>query len=163
MKSKNNLGLNIGSSSILVIFIVLCLVTFATLSMVSANADYKLSKKLAVRTTAYYNANNKAEELLSVVDTSMKKAYKISKNQDDYYQNLAAKLSSCDEVLLGYGDPDICLDYSIPITDKQTLHVNLSAVYPVIDTSKDYYNILSWQVENIDDWVPDHTIELVEP
>lgn len=163
MKSKNNLGLNIGSSSILVIFIILCLVTFATLSMVSANADYKLSKKLAVRTKAYYTANNQAEELLSVIDTSMKEAYKVSTDQDDYYQNLATNLTSCDEVVLGYGDHDICLDYSIPITDKQTLHVNLSAVYPLIDTSKDYYTILSWQVENIDDWIPDQTVELANP
>ena len=40
----------IGSSSLLVTFIILCLVSFATLSIVSANADYKLSGKVLERT-----------------------------------------------------------------------------------------------------------------
>ena len=47
----------IGSSSLLVTFIILCLVSFATLSIVSANADYKLSGKVLERTTAYYEAS----------------------------------------------------------------------------------------------------------
>ena len=41
-KEKRSFGLSIGSSSILMVFVVLCLTTFATLSLVSANADYKL-------------------------------------------------------------------------------------------------------------------------
>ena len=34
-----------GFSSILLIFVMICIVTFATLTLVTANSDYKLSKK----------------------------------------------------------------------------------------------------------------------
>lgn len=45
MKNKHQLPIGIGISSILLIFVILCLLTFAVLSLVSANADYKLVKK----------------------------------------------------------------------------------------------------------------------
>ena len=53
MKKKTRIGLNIGTSSILLVFVLLCMVTFAVLSFVSANADYKLSRSLGDRTAAY--------------------------------------------------------------------------------------------------------------
>lgn len=77
MRGKNNTGLNTGSSSILVIFIVLCLTTLAVLSMVSASSDYKLSRKIADRTTDYYNAVNKAEEKLAATDFNASKGSEI--------------------------------------------------------------------------------------
>lgn len=42
--------------------VILCLVCFAGLSIVSANADLTLSRKLAERTSAYYQACNEAQE-----------------------------------------------------------------------------------------------------
>lgn len=54
-------GLSVGASSILVIFIIVCLVTFSVLSLVSATADYRLSKKVADRNTAYYEATSRAQ------------------------------------------------------------------------------------------------------
>ena len=40
---KKKFSMNIGSASILLVFVILCLVSFAVLSIVSANADSKLS------------------------------------------------------------------------------------------------------------------------
>lgn len=40
---------NIGSSLLLVIFLVLCLVTFATLSLSSARSDESFSRRMADR------------------------------------------------------------------------------------------------------------------
>ena len=54
---------NIGSSSLLVIFLVLCLVTFATLSLSSARSDYNISRRLAERKTESYAASSQAEEV----------------------------------------------------------------------------------------------------
>ena len=62
-KEKHSFGLSIGSSSILMVFVVLCLTTFATLSLVSANADYKLSRKTA--DAAYYALDAAGERMLS--------------------------------------------------------------------------------------------------
>ena len=55
---KKQFGMNIGSASILLVFVILCLVSFAVLSIVSANADSKLSARVLERTTAYYAACN---------------------------------------------------------------------------------------------------------
>ena len=62
--------MNIGSASILLVFVILCLVSFAVLSIVSANADSKLSARVLERTTAYYAACNQAEQSLAGMDKS---------------------------------------------------------------------------------------------
>ncbi|HEX3038224.1 MAG TPA: hypothetical protein VHO94_04435 [Oscillospiraceae bacterium] len=71
MKQKNELHLSVGTSSILMIFVVLCLTTFGVLSYVTANADYKLSQKNADAVTAYYKADTKANELLKTIDSQL--------------------------------------------------------------------------------------------
>lgn len=45
--------INIGSSSLLVIFLILCLVTFALLSVSSAKSDHSFSERLAGHKTEY--------------------------------------------------------------------------------------------------------------
>lgn len=57
-------GFNVGASSILVIFVMIALVTFSVMSIAAANADYKLSKSVAERNIAYYNATSAAHRQL---------------------------------------------------------------------------------------------------
>lgn len=61
LKERKKFGfVNIGTASLLVVFLTLCLVAFAMLSLSSAKNDYEFSKKFAERTTSYY-----AEQCLS--------------------------------------------------------------------------------------------------
>ena len=60
MKKKTPSVFNVGISSILIIFILLSLVSFATLALMTARSDYLLSKKYADRVQAYYEAENAA-------------------------------------------------------------------------------------------------------
>ena len=53
MNKQKKEFIHIGFSSILMVFTMLCLVTFATLSLITANSDYRLSLKVAEKTTAY--------------------------------------------------------------------------------------------------------------
>ena len=62
MKRNRDFVLSIGAPSIVVIMVILCLVCFAGLSIVSANADLTLSRKLAERTSGYYQACNEVQE-----------------------------------------------------------------------------------------------------
>ncbi len=55
----------IGVSSLLTVFIILCLVTFACLSLSTAKADYEFAQKYAAHKTAYYEACNQAEQNLN--------------------------------------------------------------------------------------------------
>ena len=60
--------INIGMSFMLVIFILLCMVIFAVLSLSSALKDYDYAKQKANRTTAYYEACNEAEEIYAKIE-----------------------------------------------------------------------------------------------
>ena len=57
-KKKPIIG--IGTTSIVLIFVMLCMLTFSVLSLATAQADLRLSRKSAERTTAYYDAENRA-------------------------------------------------------------------------------------------------------
>ena len=58
---------NIGGSSILVIFVLLCITTFATLAMVSATASFRLATQVASAADDFFAAENKAEEKLAEI------------------------------------------------------------------------------------------------
>lgn len=74
MKPKRNIPFSIGWSSILMIFVVLCLAAFGILSCVTANADYKISAKTAQNTQSYYDLLRKSEQKLQAVDTAVLQA-----------------------------------------------------------------------------------------
>lgn len=59
---------NIGTASLLMIFIVLCMVIFALLSLTEANRDYKYSEAMAKHNTQYYEACNIAYEQIAAID-----------------------------------------------------------------------------------------------
>lgn len=97
MKRKQRMTVtNIGTSSMLVILFGLCFTVLATLAVATAHHDYRLSQELAKHTTAYYEANNLAEERL-----------------------LAA------HELYNEADADGCVSFSIPIQAGQELQVEL--------------------------------------
>lgn len=74
MKSKkfSYPPLQIGTSFMLLIFVILCMVTFAVLSLSSSMKDYEYSMKNAERTTEYYESCNQAEEKLAQIDEDLK-------------------------------------------------------------------------------------------
>lgn len=140
-KKGPSFGLNIGSSSILLIFVLLCLVSFATLSIISAKADNKLSRKVLDRTTAYYNACNEAETALAGVDSTLADIYASAANAEEYFATVGHTKS-----------------YTITISDLQTLQVNIEILYPESDDDP-FYSVTSWQVLTTGDAATGITIE----
>ncbi len=126
-KSKG-FGMNVGTSSILLIFVTLCLVSFATLSLVSANADRKLSTKVADRTVAYYNACNKVEESIAGIDATLRQVYSQVEGPEEYFTQVGHSKT-----------------YAIPISELQTLSVHLSILYPE-NSSGSFYEINTWKI-----------------
>lgn len=80
MKKKFSFGLSSGVSSILIIIVILALVCFAGLSLASSNADYRMCRKLADRTTDYYKAAS--ESYIALRDASKKES--SSENSFEY-------------------------------------------------------------------------------
>ena len=150
-KKKFTSGLNVGSSSILVTFVLLCLVTFAALSFVSANADFKLAQKTADRTKAYYAANNKAEVYLLNADSLLTKHYVGCRDIIEYYEGIDPLFSDNDSINVEEIDEDIFLNYSIPISDSQEIQVTLRVIYPNSE-DQDMFEITRW--ETVSTYVP---------
>lgn len=64
-------GFQIGTSYLLVIFIILCLVTFAALALSGALRDQSYSQALAKHQTEYAAASTQASALLAQIDEAL--------------------------------------------------------------------------------------------
>ena len=64
---------NIGSSSLILIFIVLCLVTFSVLSLGNAKREDALSRRSADSVQEYYRADAAGEAFLQLADQALLK------------------------------------------------------------------------------------------
>lgn len=137
MSNKKSYGINIGTSSILVIIVILCLICFAGLSTVSATADYKLSKKLAERTTSYYNAANLANEQFAKLDNAFGEVYLESASKEEYLQKIKESYSDS-------------LTFSYAINDTQVLSVSVEPVYPENETGN-FIKVICFQVITIEE------------
>ena len=60
---RRSVGINVGSASIVMIFAVLCLTVFSTLSFVTANHERKLAEISALAVQQYYAADWQCEEI----------------------------------------------------------------------------------------------------
>lgn len=127
-KTGPEFHVNVGSSSILLIFVILCLISFATLSIVSANADAKLSRRVVERTTAYYEACNQAQADITSLDDTLAAIYADSFDEEEYF--------------MAVGHKKTC---TFTISDLQTLSVTLDILYPQQEGDP-FYRITSWQV-----------------
>ena len=98
MERKLKMGVGIGGPSIIMIFVVLCLTTLSALSLMTANADWKLTQKAADAVTGYYSADNEAEEILASADASLRAGHPLEADSFTIpvsdTQNLFMKLGS---------------------------------------------------------------------
>jgi hypothetical protein len=130
METRSQKGINVGSASILLIFTVLSLVSFATLTLVNSKADYNLSQNLAERQSAYYSACHKGNAFIAAVNSG--------------YEAPAE---------------DGIVKTSIPITDNQSLDIALmSNIGNNSVNSANKYTISQWQIVNHADNDYDYTL-----
>ncbi len=101
---------NIGSVSLIMIFIVLCMVTFAILSLSESTGDYKFTEKLASHTTDYYAASSQAERALAEIDALL--------HEESEY------VISSTENTLGSGENSISPDKNSITSDENVIDSN---------------------------------------
>jgi len=71
MKTKRDAGMNVGVASLVLIFAALCLTVFAVLSLVTANADLRLSQKTAQAVEDYYRADGACVERVGQIEDAI--------------------------------------------------------------------------------------------
>lgn len=156
---------NVGLSSLLVVFLVLCLTTFALLSLSSARSDYSLSEKLAAHRFDYYDASGKAEEIIAQIDTLCEYNYK--NNRNSYMTSLSGDIQSLSTgtditITAGNSYQDMYIgeiSFCIPLDERQSLNVTLGITNP--SNNKNYYEIIEWQVKTVLQQEIDNTLNLL--
>lgn len=156
--------INIGSSSLLIIFLILSLVTFSVLSLSSAQSDYNLSKKLASHKEDYYAASVKAETIVGKIDESLSEYANISgENLDSYRQKVAKAFDGTQmegvPLTLSEAEHKQSILFSVPMSDSQALSIEL--IVTDYSKSETYYEIEAWQVISTKSWENDQSIQLI--
>ena len=151
MNKNKRGGVNVGTSSVLVSFVLLCMVSFAALTYLSAHSDYNLSQQTAQRTTEYYEANKMAEIYMANIEGLLSKSLKSCRNAGDYYSAIPDLFADNDSVLVSEEenrDNPVTLSYTVPINDTLELNVTLKAHYPD-DEDHSLFSIESWNTAAI--------------
>ena len=149
---------SIGIASVVLIFVMLCLITFAVLSLMTARSDLDQSRRLADRITVLNEAENAAGDiLLSVVhciDANLDAA-----DADAFYRAVRSQLEGADGIAF---TDDAHLSFDVPCGEEQRLHVAVELSYEKYpDGSR--YRILAWNTEVAHEWDPDTPLPLYEP
>ncbi|MCR5301083.1 MAG: hypothetical protein K6E49_01435 [Lachnospiraceae bacterium] len=153
MEKKHSGGINIGTSSILVTFVLLALVTFAALSYMSARSDYVLSKEAADRMASYYDANRMAEIYLANIESLLSKHMRNTENEKEYYDGVEALFSDNDNIVVSENeDGKKILSYSVAVTNGQNLNVVLSVCYPTVQDDR-LFRIDKWTTNVNRQWL----------
>lgn len=108
-------GIQIGTSYLLVIFVILCLVTFATLSLSSAKRDQMYSRQLADRQSAYCEANARAAEIMVQIDDALQ------------MEDPAGQIRKMDGMDVKEEQETLDISYTVSVTDSQKLEVEIFA------------------------------------
>lgn len=121
-KDKRSAGIHVGSASIIMIFAVLCLTVFATLSYVTANQEQKLAQKSALAIEQYYAADWQCEEYYEEIYNLLKAGIAASElpqhlDVDVTSEGTAARIA-----------------YAVDVDERQQLQVQLIAENGVLRT-----------------------------
>lgn len=111
-QKRNTPGMSIGSSSVLTIFVVLLLTTFAMLTLLTANADYKLTEKVASATEAFYVADSLGEEAFYALQTAVQDKDMAAVEQSDF--------------TLQKSTTSILASKTIPVDAQRVLHIEIN-------------------------------------
>lgn len=144
MKKTKSINVSIGSSTMLLIFVVISLVSFSVLSLSSAVTDKQFTEHVKVKNLSYYKACNQAEEQLAEIDASLIKAYAAATDEAAYFD------------LVSEGTTII-----VPVSEYQELQVSVRFLFPVAEGDP-YYTIERYSLVNINTPELDESLMLLQ-
>ena len=133
----------IGTSSLVLIFTVLCLVVFSTLSIANAKVDQKLAEKNQQYVIDYYVGDGKAEEILKEINSKLIEFEKNQGGEEDFQVLLKQAFGD------SYQQGTHLLTYRIDLNKEQFLIVELEILNRIQNQeSSKKYMIRKWIVKN---------------
>ena len=132
---------NMGTSLLLVVFIIICLIVFATLSLSSSLRDQKYSDQAVLKTENYYLAYSKAQKQLKEIDQAII-------NHED--------LSSLKNIEISLKDNYTYVSFKETIDKNQDLDVEIQ-----LTQDQNRYKIIKWQEITSKEWKNESTLPLL--
>lgn len=130
---------NIGTSSILTIFVILSMVAFSTLSLLSAHKDLDFTEQIARSNTAYYEASNAAMTKISQIDKELLSSY-----ENGAFDTVEPKIT-----------------FSVPIDKDHILSVELTTHAPT-EENPSFYQITRFQKALTKEWEGEDFLDLMQ-
>lgn len=127
-----------GIISILMVFLLLCLITFAVLTLSSAKADLQYSQQTAERTKNYYAAELRVSQMWKKIDEELQESYNNSEEK------------------VGQ---QIC--FSEQIDEVSVLEVELRVCDPQ-QADGERYQIQRWQTVYDGKWEPEENLSVMQ-
>lgn len=165
--SRNSRRIHFGSGAALVLtcLIIISLLCFAALSIVSAQADQRLTDRYAGQIEAYYSARNEGVRFLADTDASLRALQTSCRDEADcfqqvrlwdscvdpssaegpYAQELSGILAASGSSSSRQKEENPILVFSSPMTDTQEYLLVIRVRYPSKE-NPDRYEILSSRV-----------------
>lgn len=158
MKRRNSV-ISVGMVSIVLIFVLLSMLTFSVLSLVSAEADLRLSRKSVDRTSSFYAAENSANDVLleaeNAADASSGGAFL---SDEMFAEDVGGRLDPAYGVRVA-GDT---LCYEVPLDEEQVLEVTLKLSETAAEAGR-HCRVEVWRVVSKHDWEAGSVGELFDP
>ena len=160
---KRHSAASIGITSFVLIFVMLCLLTFSVLSLATARADLKLSQRSAERTLADYDAENRANDVLMNIISCLEDCLDAEDSGTEssgssFYAQVREQLEGQDGISF---DSERVLRYAVALEEEQLLCVSLELSHePYGDGS--HYRILEWRTESTHEWGTDESLPLLD-
>ena len=149
MAGRNSQGIHVGSTSILMVFSVLCLTIFAVLSFATTNYERKLSEKTAAAVLNFYAADSHAEEILAEIQGILN-----SNPEPGQLDNLQAKFIQNDLFISSTADlKNFSFAYQVPIDQQQVLNISANAKNGIIIVN-------SWNIISTGNWSADDRLNV---
>ena len=145
MKKNNYLGIPAGTSLLMVVMVLITLIAFSTISFVSANRDYQLSKDVGITTQEFYHADCIAQEKLMLIDKTLQELYLNSSTEEDYFKKVAEHPWEYDMLQ----ESDAYISYIVAVNDNEQLLCKMKIQYP---ENIEALEIITWKLEYRKEW-----------
>lgn len=159
-KRKGFLGA--GLSTVLLVFVMLCLIVFAVLSLSTARTDLQMSRKIADRMTAYYEAQSRAYARIKTIDGILTTQYnKNSESGQKFADAVWMELQQEKDLTLIRREDEILCTFTQPIDDMQQIQVTLAIAAPVKE-NEPCYRITGWESTQREEWKADTGLPVLQ-
>lgn len=153
-----------GASSLLMIFVALCLTTVAILALVSAIADTNMTNRAEETVDAYYVAAARVQREISALDAKLVALRKASADEQSYADGVFKLADELDPVLKPsvqpiQGSQDALVSLSVPMYGGHEIFVQL--MVPTQPTGK-RYAITAHMVQDTSVWMPNDSMQLFQ-